>query len=151
MGSNTIFLANLGEIARNARKCTMWQITCHCNWIKMGMRLWKIWNVYFPPPMMLFSRRLIPLAKKNPPDELYELSQHCLHENNAISAQDCAVRDGEWLAWCQRSKMKPESVLYCSSKEYARTPSNNKPRMTLRVPLLLLPATQRFVLNKITL
>ena len=31
MGSNTRFLANPGEIARNVRECTRWQLTCHCN------------------------------------------------------------------------------------------------------------------------
>ena len=31
MGSNTRFLANLGKIARNAKECTMRQLTCHCN------------------------------------------------------------------------------------------------------------------------
>ena len=47
-------------------------------------------------------------------------------ENNTVSAQDYAVRDGECLAWCQRSEMMPGSLLYYSSKEYTKSPLNNK-------------------------
>ena len=45
--------------------------------------------------MMLFSRRLIPLLKNNPPDELNWTLPTTTSENNAVSAQDCDVRVGE--------------------------------------------------------
>ena len=57
--------------------------------------------------------------------------------NNAVSPRDCAVGDGEWVAWCHRSEMKSKSPLYISSHKEIPPPLKNKYWKTQWVPLLL--------------
>ena len=151
MGSNTRFLANLGEIARNAGESTnvtnnlSLQLNQNKNEAMADLK-------YSCPPLIIFSSKgLIPFTQKHSSWQAPMALPATAYINNAVSSLDCTVRDGEWLAWWKISEIMPESLLWCSSKEYARPPPKNKPRMTLRVPLLLLPSTQHFLPNRIML
>ena len=85
---------------------------------------------YSCPPLIIFSSKgLIPFTQKHSSLQAPMALPATAYINNAVSTLDCAVRDGEWLAWCQIYEMMPLSLLYYSSKEYAGSPLKNKPKI----------------------
>ena len=105
------------------------------------------------PPLIIPSREkgLIPFTQKHSSWWAQGSPSTLPPWKNAVSLMDCAVRDGESVAWCHWYEIQPKSLLCYSSKINIIPPLKNQANEVSKSSSTTTPATQHCSATKITL